>query len=182
MIRENLDNIPQYELGPDFSLQWYNKGYEKIWLDIHKAADKYHDFVDDFFTKQFGSDEKLLHQRQCYLFDKDNIPFATASAWFDNDYTGNEYGRVHWVAIIPQMQGKGLANPLLTIVCNRLRQLGHKRAYLGTSTARIPAINLYLKFGFKPHIRSDEDVQIWQKLKEVSEIKKAYFAPEQHRL
>ena len=171
MIRENLDNIPQYELPADCALQWYTKGYEKIWLAIHKATDKYHDFTDDFFANQFGPDENLLHQRQCYLFDKDNIPFATATAWFDNDYNGNEYGRVHWVAITPSMQGKGLANPLLTIICNRLHQLGHKRVYLGTSTIRIPAINLYLKFGFKPHIRNEEDQKIWQQLQKLSGIK-----------
>jgi GNAT superfamily N-acetyltransferase len=59
------------------------------------------------------------------------------------------------------MQGRGLAKPLMSIVCRRLRELGHERAYLTTSTARIPAINLYLKFGFRPEIRDEEDRRAW---------------------
>jgi GNAT superfamily N-acetyltransferase len=62
------------------------------------------------------------------------------------------------------MQGKGLANPLMSIICHRLRELGHSRFYLTTSTARIPAINLYLKFGFQPEINSNEDLLAWREI------------------
>ena len=68
------------------------------------------------------------------------------------------------MAIIPSMQGRGLAKPLLTVVCNRLRDLHHQRAYLITGTARIPAIKLYLKFGFVPDIQSEQDAEAWRSI------------------
>lgn len=88
---------------------------------------------------------------------------GTATAWFDT-YRGQLYGLVHWVAIIPQQQGRGLAKPLLTAVCNRLRDLHHQGAYLITGTVRIPAIKLYLKFGFVPDIKSEQDAEAWRSI------------------
>jgi GNAT superfamily N-acetyltransferase len=71
---------------------------------------------------------------------------------------------VHWVAIVPEQQGRGLGKVLMTIVCHRLRELGHRRTYLTTSTARIPAINLYRHFDFVPLIRAPDDAAIWREL------------------
>ena len=63
------------------------------------------------------------------------------------------------------MQGKGLSKPLLTTVLNRMCELGDERAYLDTGSARLPAINLYLKFGFKPNIHSQDDEILWQAIR-----------------
>lgn len=46
---------------------------------------------------------------------------------------------------------------MASIVCRRLHTLGHVRAYLTTNTARIPAIRLYLKLGFEPLLRTEEE-------------------------
>ncbi len=73
-------------------------------------------------------------------------------------------GRVHWVALLPEVQGRGLARPLMTTVCRRLRALGHRRAYLTTAMNRPAAVGLYLKFGFVPVLESDEDRARWRTL------------------
>ena len=163
MSRENLDNIPDHKLPPGYSIRWYQPGYEKHWQAVQLLADVYTRVTPDLFEEQFGTDSQLLSERQCYLCDsKENI-IGTASAWLDNQ-SGNSPGRIHWVAIIPQQQGKGLAKPLLAIVCSRLKELGHSKTYLTTQGVRIPAINLYAKFGFTPVIDSDRDREIWEKL------------------
>ena len=164
MTRANLDNSPEFEPPSGFSLRWYQPDDEAHWLRIHLAADHLNEITPELFQRQFGSDEKLLRERQCYLSDPHGDVIGTGTAWFNNNFDGARWGRVHWVAIIPEFQGRGLGKALMTAICRRLPELGHQRAYLTTSTARVPAIKLYLKFGFEPLIRSVEDESLWREL------------------
>jgi GNAT superfamily N-acetyltransferase len=163
MIRKNLDDIPEFGLPAGYSIRRYQPGDDKSWRRIHLLADKYTDVTRDLHEKEFGSNTQMLAERQYFLIDSKESPIGTASAWF-NDYREQSPGRVHWVAIVRAEQGKGLAKPLLTTVCNRLKKLGHDRALLTTQTVRIPAVNLYLKFGFVPAIDSERDRNIWRRL------------------
>jgi ribosomal protein S18 acetylase RimI-like enzyme len=102
------------------------------------------------------------------LLAPDGQAIGTATAWFKDNFEGRRFGRVHWVAIVPEYQGRGLAKPLMSTICRRLQELGHDCAYLTTSTARLPAINLYRRFGFEPLIRTPEEADIWKRLDLVS--------------
>jgi GNAT superfamily N-acetyltransferase len=161
MIRENLDGIASFELSPSFSIKWYEPGDEESWVKIQKDADQYNTITLELFDREFDRDIESLAQRQCFLIDMHGTAIGTATAWFDNNHNGLPYGRLHWLAIVPKLQGQGLAKPLLTTVCQRLRDLGHRRAYLTTSPKRIPAINLYLEFGFAPEIKNTHDSDLW---------------------
>ena len=163
MSRGNLNDIPEYSLPSGYSIRWYQPGYEKHWQAVHLLADEYTRVTPDLFEEQFGTETQLLYERQCYLLGgKENI-IGTGTAWLDSQ-DEKSLGRIHWLAIIPQQQGKGLAKPLLTIICKRLKELGHSRTYLTTQSVRIPAINLYAKFGFAPVIDTDRDREIWETL------------------
>lgn len=145
---------------PPFSIRPYEPGDEAAWLDIHREADVYNVFRLETFRQQFGEDREVLHQRQAYLLDGEGCPIGTATAWFQPEDPA--LGRIHWVAIRPAYQGAGLAKPLLAWVCNRLRELGHTRAYLTTSTSRVPAICLYFGLGFLPNLAGTGRQQDWQ--------------------
>jgi GNAT superfamily N-acetyltransferase len=161
MIRDHLNDIPHYKLPEPYTIRPYQAGDETAWLDIQAATDRYNPITPELFGAQFGSDPKLLADRQFYLCDETTRPIGTATAWFGQG-AWQGWGRLHWVAIVPAHQGRGLAKPLMTVTCRRLRELGHRRAYLTTATARIPAIGLYLKFGFRPDIQTEQDVESWR--------------------
>ena len=164
MVRRNMENIAQFPLPDGVRVRWYRVGDESLWLQVQKAADMYNPISRELFHDQFPMEPRLLAERQVFLVDGLNNPLATATAWFDDDFHGQAYGRVHWVAVIPQMQRRGLGKALLTIVCNRLRELGYQRAYLTTLSLRLAALNLYLHFGFEPFIQTSGEQKVWESL------------------
>lgn len=161
MVRETLDEIPDYPLPEPYSIRWFEPGDAENWQRVQIESDHLINMAGMPHRDQFGSDVMVLKDRQCFLCDGEGDVIGTASAWFDDNYREQRYGRVHWVAIVRSMRGRGLSKPLMTAVCNRLASLGHERACLGTSTARIPAIHLYLKFDFVPDIQSSEQARAW---------------------
>ncbi len=162
MARENLAGIPEFELPPGYSLRWYRTGDEKAWIEIQSPSYGANQITLELFRKAFGADEKELRRRQCYILDANGHAIGTATAWFNDDAKGLLWGRIHWVAIAPPHQGIGLGKALMTTVCERLKAMGHQRAYLTTSTSRVPAINLYLMFGFAPQVDGDEQLEAWR--------------------
>lgn len=166
MIREELISIPNYELPPSFFYTFYALGDEQNWIKIQQGADRYNHIDLNLYKQQFGDDPQTLAQRQCFILNAKAQPIGTATAWFDLNYRGQEYGRVHWIAIIPEMQGQGLAKPLMSLTCQRLRELGHSRAYLTTAPERIIAIDLYLKFGFIPQVQNDDELNTWKTIEQ----------------
>ena len=170
MTRATLDDLPTYMLPDGYALRMYQAGDEQAWVDIHVEADRWNRVTLATFWKEFGVDSVPLAARQFYLCNAEGTPIGTASSWFNEDYHGAAWGRIHWVALRPQYHGRGLAKPLLAAACWRMRELGYDKACLGTSTARIPAINLYRSFGFEPEIRSPEDEAAWS-------LVRPYFKP-----
>jgi GNAT superfamily N-acetyltransferase len=146
----DLNAVPRHTLPPPFSLRRFRPGDIDTWFHIESAAERYQPITRALFEHQFGTDPDLLAQRQFYLCDPHGHAIGTATAWFDTSDPARNWGRVHWVAILPTWQGRGLSKPLLAAVCERLRQLGHVRAYLMTETVRTTAISLYRQFGFVP--------------------------------
>jgi len=166
MIRENLEDIPRFPVPPGFSIRWFQEGDERIWLEIQSASERYLEITPALFAKEFGSDPAVVGERQFFLLDSRQRPVGTATAWFDDSYRGLPHGRVGWLAVVPEMRGNGLSKPLMTILCDRLRELGHRRTYLTTATVRFPAIRLYSEFGFVPEIKDAKDRVIWDELEQ----------------
>ena len=175
MINEKLENIPQFCLPSGYTIRWYQDGDEEVWLDVQRASENHLEITHELFMKWHGAYLSILKDRMFFLLDAQMNPIGTATAWFIDDYKGKPYGRVGWVAIIPAMRDKGLSKPMMTVLCNRLQELGHKRAYLTTSTARFPAIRLYWRFGFRGELTKSSDSNVWKELEQ--KIGQGYRVP-----
>lgn len=171
MIRPTLADIPQFDLPPGIGFRTFRPGDEAVWAHIQDTADLFNHVTVETHRRDYGTDAAVLAQRQFFLENEAGEAIASASAWWTDDYAeagGGRWGEVHWVAMLPEWQGRGLARPLMTLVLNRMAELGHERAQLNTATIRLPAVNLYLRFGFVPHLYDDATTgtqrRIWQAL------------------
>jgi len=164
MVRPTLQGLPAASLPHGFGIRRFRTGDEANWTAILVAADQLNPINSGLFRRQFGSDDRLLEERQFYLVAPSGEAIGTATAWFDEHFEGGGWGRVHWVAIVPGWQGRGLSRPLLRAVCERLAELGHVRAFLRTEAGRPAALRLYRSFGFQPFIRQASEAETWKHL------------------
>ena len=75
-------------------------------------------------------------------------------------------GRVFWLAVMRNFQGRGLGRALLGAVCARMCDLGYERACVITSTGRLRALKLYLHTGFSPETTTSDEIRTWDKVLE----------------
>ncbi len=165
MVRKDLDDIPEFTLPPGYSFRHYTEGdgatFDDVWLD----ADALGQAERGLFEKEFRAKIDAVPERMYFIVGPDGEAIATATAWFNDDFEGERWGVVHWVAVRRTYQGRGLSKPLISRVLSRMRELGHDKVYLITQTARLPAISLYMKFGFEPFIRKPEDAENWKQVR-----------------
>lgn len=179
MIRPTLEAIPAHTFPSGYHIAWYRPGDEQHWLTIKARADAYHEADAGYFWETYGAERDQLPLRQAYLYGPEDGPIGTLTAWFE-DLDGRRYGKINWMLLLPEAQGRGLSKPLLAIVCVRLAELRHQNALLYTLTARVPAINLYQQFGFVPLIRGEHDITAWDEVN--PQIRRSFTPDEYHWL
>jgi GNAT superfamily N-acetyltransferase len=164
MARQVEAPFPLFPLPPGYALSWYQPGCEAWWFEIQRRADPLAPITAGTFAKYFGTAPGELSRRQAFLLEPAGRPIGTATAWFEQDERGQEWGRLHWVAILPEWQGRGLGRPLLSDVCQRMHTLHPQRSFLRTAPHRLAAIRLYLAFGFQPLIGTPHEASAWRQI------------------
>ncbi len=162
MIRQDLADIPEYPLEDGYALRRYRPGDKRIWIDIHEIAEHLIKVTARTFEKNFGDDLESMPGRCFFLVSPDGQDVGTITSWYHRSYRRTRWGRIHWVAIIPDHRGRGLSKSIMTVAMRRLRKLGHRRAMLTTATPRIPAIKTYLDFGFVPDLSRKGAWRAWR--------------------
>jgi GNAT superfamily N-acetyltransferase len=167
MIRPDLRNVPACPLPEGFAIRMYRDGDADAWVRIWRQSDTYlKDISPALFQKEFGRDLPSMPRRCMFLVCPDGREIGTITAWRRASH-GRPWGLLHWLAIVPEFQGRGLSRPMVAALLERLRALGHRRALLLTQTVRLAAIRTYLRFGFRPEVAGDEDRRAWSLVREV---------------
>ncbi|HEY3418373.1 MAG TPA: GNAT family N-acetyltransferase [Armatimonadota bacterium] len=165
MVRPHMRDIPDVPFPAGYGMRLLRRDEGPLWLEIERDAEQWSSIDDDYFAKEFGVDPEGIEQRCYFVVNPDGEAIGTISAWY-TDYHGENCGRLHWFAIRPAYQGRGLGRPVMSFFLHRLAQL-HPCAYLITSTARLPALKLYLDYGFLPDLELPDALDAWRKVKEV---------------
>lgn len=164
MMLNTLANLPRYSLPEGFYIRNFIQGEETSWADIEAAAGEFQDqqAALERFNREFGKEIDKFSKRSVFLCAGERI-IGTATAWYNKNFLDGMYGRLHWVAIHPEHQGKGLAKPL---ICHALHMLAkyHAKVYCNTQTTNEKAIAIYLDMGFEPFFMSKECAGVWRAL------------------
>ena len=158
MELDSLEHLPQHPLPERYGWRFYRSGDELHWARIETSAGEFSEVEAGLrrFERDFP-DKEPLPERMMFLTDG-GVPFATVTAWFEPDGAG----LLHYVAIDAAHQGRGLSRPLTSLGMNRLRELGHKCARLGSQTYSWVAIRVYHEFGFRPVLHEEDEERGWR--------------------
>ena len=161
-IREVNTNIP---LPQGYYFRNFKDGDQEIWAQIETAAGEFSSIYKALkrFRYEFTGFETELRSRCFFLCDRNDRAIGTSMGWYGQDLNGEIIGRLHWIAIHPDYQGKKLGKPLVARAIKRMQQ-SHAKAYLTSQTTSWKAINMYLDFGFVPSYTSDDCKIAWKLL------------------
>jgi GNAT superfamily N-acetyltransferase len=125
----------------------YRPAYKKLFRDMNEA------WISTYFKMEEADYKSLNHPDDYILANGGKIIFALYNnepvgtcALIKMDDTCYELAKM---AVTPAAQGKGIGFILGNAAIRLAREAGAKRVYLESNTRLKPAINLYVKLGFK---------------------------------
>ncbi len=161
MDLDDVERVPVLKLPPGFAVSHYEPGDEAAWARIETAAGEFSDQGKALahFEREFGGRELEMSERCLFLRAPGGDAIGTSTAWY-GERGGRVIGRLHWVAIVPAFQGRGLAKPLVSASMALMRGR-HRSAYLTTQTTSWIAVKVYLDFGFRPAFDQPDSERAW---------------------
>lgn len=157
MRRPTLDGLPSLpDLPPGYAVRSYQEGDLEALAAVLRRA-----FDDETWTpdRVRGALVDASDVVRVLVVDFNGAPVATASARLTLEHSGSGY--VHWVAVDPAHQGRGLGYAVSLAVLHEFALLGCRDAVLETDDPRLAAIRTYLKLGFWPEHRHESHPARW---------------------
>jgi GNAT superfamily N-acetyltransferase len=177
MEKSDTNSYPRYNLPVDYHFSYYQRGFEQQWAQLQfevEQVDSLDEAYQAFHTEYlYGKNMNWIHketelhdiskiesapyyEQLCkqviFVVDSKGKVVGTGSVWNGNMF-GKELKRLHWVAVSPMDQGKGIAKAIVTRlldIYNTLDDCGY--IYLTSQTWSYRAINVYFQFGFTPYL------------------------------
>lgn len=149
MERENPLPLPEMTLAEGYRLVNYQPGDGAAWCRIETAVGEFAEETEarTYFDKTFAPYPAELAKRMFFVETVAGEKVATCTAWWDKHTHGP---LLHWLAVVPEHQRRGLAGFLTWQVTKTLESLyPHQPLQLHTQTWSHPAIKLYQRFGYQ---------------------------------
>lgn len=169
MISKNLKAPEQFKLPKGYKYRFFNrKTGREDWCRVTLKTDLFNKIDEAYktFDDEFAPFLSEMERRCIFLIDtkKDKI-IGTITAWYTN-IAGRDYGKIHWVGIDEDYQGKGLGKCMINYGVAHLATM-HDIGKLGTQAFRLAAIKRYLTCDFVPWIRKAEDEGEWDRVEKL---------------
>lgn len=146
--------INEYSLPEGFQFAFYQEGDEQHWAEIETSVSEFEDVAQAlaYFERNYAPYPKALKERMLFVTNASGEKIATCSAWWKETSNGERFPLLHWVAVKPEYQGKGIAKAMVShtlVILEKLEHASPLPIYLHTQTWSHPAIRLYQKLGFE---------------------------------
>ncbi len=150
LMRCDAVETERFTLPYDHRIRLYEPGDAASWARIERAVGdfpgKVQAQVEAYFLGRY--DQEALRRRCLMALDGDGRAVGACIAW--RDPMGIEdVASLHWLAVEPKAQGKGVGRALLDETMRLFEGLGEMPVYLHTQPWSYRAIAMYLDVGFR---------------------------------
>lgn len=134
-----------------FRLRLYQPGDEAAWAALEYEIGDFASPEDalDYFVRTYGPHPRELARRGVFAVDRRDRVVGICTAWRDRDADGREAASLHWLAVSPETQGRGLGKALCRRALAVFRELGESPVYIHTQPWSWKALRLYVREGFR---------------------------------
>ena len=165
MVRENGQNTREYPLPEGYHFAPFTPGDEERWVRLQAEVTHVEGYAqgksifrEEFLQAPEGSSCELCPgyeetaKRTVQVKDASGNLVGVGTLWMGDTF-GPVWQRVHWVAVHPDQQGKGLAKCILARMLDLYTELGcDGPIYLTTQTKTYRAVRVYAQLGFAPYM------------------------------
>lgn len=165
MTRENGDDFPSYPLPDGYHFAVFTPQDEENWVQLQTVVTHVDSAIQgkQIFRKEFLMAGEEIPCEECpgyaetvrrTVLVKDDMGTLVGAATLWTGVTfGDTWQRVHWVAVHPDHQGKGIAKCMLARMLELYKELEcDTPIYLTTQTKTYRAVRIYAQMGFTPYM------------------------------
>lgn len=165
MVRENAENIPAFVLPEGYRFAPFTPADEEKWIRLQAEVTHVQSIEQGkkIFREEFLQAPEDIPCEDCPGYTdvvkrtvqvkdmQDNLA-GVATLWIGDTF-GEVWQRVHWVAVHPAHQGKGLAKCMVARMLRLYTELGcESPIYLTSQTKSYRAVRIYRQMGFAPYM------------------------------
>ncbi len=143
--RPTLTGIPELSLPSGYSEQPNSDARTEAWVGLLNSV--FGGFTVDSVRPQINSNR--WNSDRVKLVAKDDELVAISMSWHEPELWPHS-GFVFWLAVSERHRGRGLGSFVLTRALKHMAQDGLSDAVTYTLESMLPAVQLYLKLGFRP--------------------------------
>ena len=150
--REKLQDIHVPELPNGYRFRLYKPGDDQHWAHLEHLVGEFPSYEKalDYFRHDYALPFEDELQRRCaFVCTDDDVPVATATAWFMESSLGHR-AWLQWISTDPAHQGRGVGRAVIAKALSLYNDVEPVTdIYLHTQTWSHKAIYLYHRLGFQ---------------------------------
>lgn len=168
-------------LPEGFRLRGFRPGDEDGWAALEYGIGDFDTLEEarDYFVRTYCARPQELAGRCLFAVDERGRVAGTCTAWRDSR-RGGDAASLHWLAVSPEHQGKGLGKVLCRKTLEIFQDSGEFPVYIHTQPWSWKAVLLYIREGFRLQ-KTDTFGEYENQYAQGMETLRAVLSPEQYR-
>ena len=150
-VRQPGMPVPEAILPEGYTFRWYTAGMEADWAEIVTSVGEFDTTEEAFqcFLADYLPYKPELESRMLFAVSPEGCVAGTFTIWWDGT-EGRRVPSVHWVAVRPEEQGRGIGKALVFRGIQLALELeGDCEMMLHTQSWSYKAVGIYLEAGFR---------------------------------